>query len=136
MRDKENKGNQFLQILLPILICLFAIGYGGFVTVQNGLNPSSNLRITGDIATVYLLFLITTPVFLILALIIVFIIFTYKGMRSLKGLFPKFHATNLHVNSLISSACSVITKPFIEIESNFSIFSNQKSEKSQNAEEK
>lgn len=136
MPDKENKSNQFLQILLPILICLFAIGYGGFLVIQNGLNPSSNLRITGDIATVYLLFLITAPVFLILALIIIFIFLTYKGTKSLKDLFPKFRDTNLYVNSLINSTCSVITKPFIEIESNFSIFSNQKSEKSQNAKEK
>ena len=124
----EMKNKQFFQILLPILLALFAIGFGAFSVISG----SENVQLPGNIASIYLLFLFLAPLLFFFLTIILFIILTYKSTNYLVEQYPRLLHFCEHINQLANNFCSIITKPVIEIESRLAIFSKDKTEKKNN----
>ena len=119
------KGKQFLQIILPILLILFAIGFGAYCVVSEPANHQQS----GNIASIYLFFLFLTPLLLLLLTILIFIILTYNSSKYLTEIFPKVRDFCKHINFSVNNICSRIAEPIIEVESHLAVFSKDKTEK-------
>jgi len=128
--QKNNKNTAFFQVLLPLILMITGVGVGVYFLVFNTAASPITIGKSGDIATVYLTFLLIVPVFITIALMVFFIFLTAKTSRTISSASIVIADKVSRVNKVARAISRSAALPFIEINARVSaikqIFSKKK----------
>ncbi len=114
-QHKKIKGS-FLQIFLPLILMVAAVGVGLYFLVFKEQLAATSISRSGDIASIYLIFLFFTPVFIAIALMILWIVINAKAFRAAASFFPKVREQVGSVNKNVRFAVHRFLHPIIEVD--------------------
>lgn len=130
--EKKTKMNAWLQIFLPLVILFAAVGTAAYFLVFNGESTLDQLNRAGNIAAIYLVFLLMVPIFITIIVLVIFILINFRLSRSVSAAFPKIAGKADQVNHIIRTASSASAKSFIEVNARLGAFKSCLSKKESN----
>ena len=122
----------FLRIVLPLLVLVVAVSAGAYFLVFNGEASGQTISKAGDIAAIYLIFLIATPMFIFIAVLTFLIAVNIKTHQQLSTFLPGLSSKVDQVNKKIRSASTATAGPIIEIDAYLNAISRCFSKKDRN----
>ena len=116
MTDQYNKKyTAFLQVLLPLIAFLAAVGAAIYFLVFNTATSPLTVSETGDIAVIYLLFLLIMPVFITIPLLAFFIFLMLKASSAVSSASIFITHKTSQANASTRKVASAAAAPFVEI---------------------
>jgi len=129
---KKKRSGAFLKIMLPLIILVVATSAVAYFLVFSGETDDQMFSKAGDVAVMYLIFLIISPMFFVIALLIFFIVVNIKASHQLSSIFPIITGKIEQVNETVRKTATATATPFIEIDAYLNIFSRCFSKKDRN----
>ena len=129
---KKKRSGAFLRIILPLIILVAITAVVAYFLVFSGDTDNQMFSKAGDIAVMYLIFLIITPMFFIIALLIFFIVINIKASHQLSSIFPIITGKIEQVNETVRKTVTATSTPFIEIDTYLNTLSRCFSKKDRN----
>jgi uncharacterized membrane protein len=113
--QKNNKKNAFLQVILPLIFLIAAVGAAINYLVFNPATSPLTISETGDIATIYLLFLLIMPVFITIPLLAFIIFLMLKASSAVSSASIFITDKTSQANASTRKIASAAAAPFVEV---------------------
>lgn len=134
MSNKRSRRSKFLQIYLPLLIVIGLLSAGVYFILSGSQSEPNGVRNFGDIAAIYLLFLLIAPFLVVIAALIFLVVINAKAARALTTVSPKINHRVERINSGVISAVTTIIRPIIELDACLFTLTNTFSKKDSDGE--
>ena len=130
MIEKTNhKKQRFYQVILPIIIFLILISAASAYLISLSINGPLDLHMFRDISLIYLSLLSIPLLLLDLTVIIASVVFFYRAGKWLQGKLPFLGNIFSRIKAGSENICRSSTRPFIFLNSVFSVFGKRNKDK-------